>query len=239
MTIPTRAGRGVLLLAAAILVSCTSAPRDPSSEAQRDPSPEAQQFPPTPRAVHPGAPGEESRTLGPAELAAIEGPRHTEADVRFMRMMIAHHRQALEMTALVRERTSREDIQRMAWRMDVSQADEIDLMERWLTSRGETSPEPDHPHAAHGPHGHSEMPGLLTPEQMAHLAEASGPAFDRLFLEYMIFHHEGAILMAEELFATPGAGQEGEVYQFASHVEADQRIEIERMRRMLADDSDR
>lgn len=100
----------------------------------------------------------------------------------------------------------------------------------------------DHEHAQHadsaiaaghaGADGHV-MPGMLTPEQLAALAKAEGDQFDRLFLELMIFHHEGALEMVEELFSSPGAAQDTEVFRFASHVDADQRIEIARMRRML------
>jgi uncharacterized protein (DUF305 family) len=91
------------------------------------------------------------------------------------------------------------------------------------------------PHAGHGAgHDHASMPGMLTPAQLEELAAATGAEFDRLFLEFMIYHHEGAIIMVRELFASPAGGQEGEAYQFAAHVDSDQRIEIERMRQMLA-----
>lgn len=159
-------------------------------------------------------------------------PRHTEADTRFMQGMIAHHRQALVMTALVPERSDDRGIHLLAERIEVSQTDEIRLMERWLLARGEPLPDPAmHEHAAMG-HG-TLMPGMLTAEEVARLEAARGPAFDRLFLESMIRHHEGALEMVGRLLATPGAGQEVDVYRFASDVDADQRIEIERMRRML------
>ena len=159
-------------------------------------------------------------------------PRHTDADTRFMQGMIAHHRQALVMTALVPERTGNRGIQLLSERIEVSQRDEIRQMERWLQSRGEALPDPAmHEHAAmgHGP----LMPGMLSAEGIARLEAARGPAFDRLFLESMIRHHEGALEMVGSLLATPGAGQEVDVFRFASDVDADQRIEIERMRRML------
>ena len=159
-------------------------------------------------------------------------PRHTEADTRFMQGMIAHHRQALVMTALVRERTDNRGIHLLAERIEVSQTDEIRQMERWLQSRGEGLPDPRaHEHIAMG-HG-AAMPGMLSAEGIARLESARGPAFDRLFLESMIRHHEGALEMVGRLLATPGAGQEVDVFRFASDVDADQRIEIERMRRML------
>lgn len=155
--------------------------------------------------------------------------QHTAADVRFMQGMIGHHAQALEMTALLRSRSSNDDMQKMAQRIEVSQADEIKMMEDWLTRRGEKLPDPH----AHHRQGAALMPGMLTPEEMARLAEMKGPAFDRLFLELMIKHHDGALIMVKDLFSTSGAGQESEIFAFASDVEADQRMEIDRMGGML------
>jgi uncharacterized protein (DUF305 family) len=167
--------------------------------------------------------------------AAAQGqPSHTEADVRFVRDMIGHHAQALEMTALVFARGAREDVRRMAERMEVSQRDEIAMMERWLRDRGLEAPAAD-AHAHH--HGAADsararMPGMATPEEMARLAAASGAEFDRLFLEMMIRHHEGALVMVAELFSA-GGGQQSQMYAIASEVDADQRMEIDRMRAML------
>jgi uncharacterized protein (DUF305 family) len=179
------------------------------------------------RIVRPGAPGEAGRVVG---VDSIGPPlRHTAADVEFMKGMIAHHLQAIEMVALVQDRASRPDLRLLGQRIAASQNDEIELMEKWLRDRGE---EPPGRHAHH--HGdHTRMPGMLTPEQMARLAAARGPEFDRLFLAAMIIHHEGALAMVADLFNTPGAAQEEEIFTFASHVEADQRIEIARMHRML------
>jgi uncharacterized protein (DUF305 family) len=160
-------------------------------------------------------------------------PRYTEADVRFMQHMIAHHRQAVEMTGLVAARSASDDVRRMAQRIEASQEDELRQMERWLQARGEALPAA-HAHHGHGAAGRPAMPGMLTDAQLAELAVARGEAFDSLFLELMIFHHEGALVMVEELFATPGAGQDTEIFQFASHVDSDQRIEIDRMRRLLS-----
>ena len=147
-----------------------------------------------------------------------------------MQGMIGHHAQALDMTALVPSRTSREDLKKLALRIEVAQADEIKMMQRWLQDRGQTVPGP---HAMHM-HGATLMPGMLTPEQMSALAAAKGAEFDRLFLEGMIQHHGGALTMVHDLFATPGAGQEADIFGFASDVDADQRAEIDRMRSMLA-----
>lgn len=174
---------------------------------------------------------------GPAPGVSAEGEvpahrRHTAADVRFMQGMIPHHRQALEMTALVAERTDTRSILLLAERIEVSQEDEIAQMVGWLTARGEAVPAADGGHGAHGHHG-PLMSGMLTPAQMAELEAATGPEFDRLFLEFMIQHHRGALEMVDDLLASPGAGQEVDVFRIASEIDSDQRIEIERMERML------
>lgn len=174
----------------------------------------------------PPAPAQPTATPTTAQR---ERAGYTQGDVRFMQGMIAHHAQALEMTALVPTRTQNVSIQRLAERIEVSQRDEIATMQRWLREHGEEVPGPD----AHTGH-HGMMPGMLTPEQMTRLAAAAGDQFDRLFLESMILHHQGALVMVDELFATPGAGQQSEVFAFASEVVADQGMEIERMRRVLA-----
>ena len=181
-----------------------------------------------PRIVQPGAPGEPSREITAAEATDTSGVRHRAADVRFMQGMIGHHAQAVEMVALVATRTASEDLRRLALRIEVSQKDEMLMMREWLTRRGEPLPDPHAHHMAHG-----QMPGMLTAEQMSQLAAARGAAFDRLFLAGMIQHHEGALTMVKELFATPGGGQEPDLFDFASDVEADQAMEIARMGAML------
>ncbi|HET9984288.1 MAG TPA: DUF305 domain-containing protein [Longimicrobiales bacterium] len=173
-----------------------------------------------------------------AEVKTDSTPRrYTEADVRFMQGMIAHHAQALAMTALVPARSARDDIRLLAERIEVSQRAEIAMMRHWLEARHEEAPNED-AHAEH--HEHHEaagqpmlMPGMLTAEELARLAGATGAEFDRLFLSFMIRHHEGALEMVGTLFASQGAAQEPETFRFASDVDADQRAEIARMRRML------
>ena len=150
---------------------------------------------------------------------------YTAADVRFMHHMLMHHEQALAMTALVPARSNRPEIRLLSERIDVSQRDEIALMQQWLQRHGETVPDA-------GGH-HMSMPGMLTADEMAQLAGTTSPAFDRLFLHYMIRHHEGALTMLKELFASPGAGQEPEIYRFATDIDADQRAEIARMQSLL------
>ena len=184
-----------------------------------------------PRIVQPGAPGDPTQVRTAEEVAAQGRPSYTPADVEFMQGMIGHHQQALEMTSLVEGRSASRDVALLAQRIEMTQVDEIDLIFRWLAGRGE-------PAAGAGMHAHAapgEPPpyGMLTPEELAQLAAAEGEEFDRLFLQYMIRHHEGAVEMVSELFASPAGGQESEVFQFASGVAADQPIEIARMRRML------
>ena len=146
-----------------------------------------------------------------------------------MQGMIHHHAQALDMTALLATRTSSEGMRQLALRMELSQADEIRMMRRWLELRGQEAPAG---HAHHMP-GATLMPGMLTPEEMGRLTEATAAVFDRLFLEFMIKHHAGALMMVQELFSRAGAAQESEIFAFASDVDADQRIEIDRMGTML------
>lgn len=163
--------------------------------------------------------------------ATVAPQPRANADAAFMQGMIGHHQQALEMVALVPDRAARDDVRMMAGRIEVSQRDEIDMMTRWLESRGHAAPSADAHHGHHGGADHARMPGMATPEEMARLAASTGAEFDRLFLELMIRHHEGALAMVEELFAA-GGGQESQVYAIASEVDADQRMEIDRMRAM-------
>jgi uncharacterized protein (DUF305 family) len=176
--------------------------------------------------VQPGAPGEPTRVITAEKAVDQSKVTYTAADVRFMQGMIGHHAQALEMSALVPSRSRSEDMRLLALRIEVSQEDEIKMMQRWLEVRGQDVP------GLHA-HGATLMPGMLTAEEMNRLAAAKGAEFDRLFLEGMIKHHDGALVMVRELFSTPGAGQESEIFAFTSDVDADQRMEIERMGAML------
>jgi len=180
------------------------------------------------RIIQPGPPGQPSRTVSADEATDLSRVQASAADAQFMQGMILHHAQALEMTALLPPRTSRAEMRMLGERIQVSQADEIKLMRTWLEARGYGVPGP---HAHHT--GGTLMPGMLTADEMNHLAETKRAAFDRLFLQLMIKHHEGALVMVKELFSTPGSAQESEVFAFASDVVADQRMEIQRMDRML------
>jgi uncharacterized protein (DUF305 family) len=180
--------------------------------------------------VQPGAPGQDSRMITAEAARDLSQVRYTDADVRFMQGMIGHHAQALEMTALRPSRSSADDLRLLALRIDISQADEIRLMREWLTARGQAVPDAHAHHSADAP----LMPGMLTPDEMARLAAARDADFDRLFLEFMIKHHHGALVMVKQLFESAAAGQESEVFGFVSEVEADQSAEIGRMAAMLA-----
>ena len=183
----------------------------------------------SPQIVQPGAPGEASRVISAEKASDLSKVGFTPADVTFMQGMIGHHGQAVEMTALLPSRTGSGDMKKLAERIEVSQADEIKMMQDWLRNRGQQLPDP---HAMHL-HGATLMPGMLSAEEMARLTDAKGAEFDRLFLEGMIKHHLGALTMVKELFATPAAAQESEIYAFASDVDADQRMEIDRMGALL------
>jgi uncharacterized protein (DUF305 family) len=148
-----------------------------------------------------------------------------------MQGMISHHAQALEMTALLPSRTNREDMRLLGQKIDVSQADEIKMMQVWLKDRGQIVTDLKTHHRRHDA---SLMPGMLTKDELARLEAVTDKEFDRFFLEFMIKHHEGALIMVQELFSSPGAGQETEIFSFASDVVADQRMEIYRMLLMLS-----
>jgi uncharacterized protein (DUF305 family) len=182
-----------------------------------------------PPIVQPGAPGQPTRVIAAAQASDLSQVQYTGADIKFMQGMIGHHAQAVEMVALVPSRSASDGVRRLAQRIDVSQQDEMQMMREWLQARGQQIPDARMHHMM----GATLMPGMLTPEEMARLAAASGPAFDRLFLEGMIRHHGGAITMVHELFATDGAGQTPEIFSYASDVDADQRMEIDRMDSLL------
>jgi uncharacterized protein (DUF305 family) len=191
--------------------------------------------------VQPGAPGQSSKILS-AETAVIPLRTPAVADVKFMQGMIMHHSQAVEMTELLRTRSRNRDLQSLGKRISISQSDEMKYMKQWLEDRGQP---------ASLEHGHMDhmgdmkgmdhmnmgsmplMPGMLTPQQMKALERATGPAFDHLFLTGMIQHHTGALVMVQDLFDTPGAGQDAVLFDFATDVDNTQRAEINIMRGML------
>ncbi len=183
--------------------------------------------------IQPGKPGEDSREISAEDAIKLAAVRYSAADVQFMSDMIPHHQQALDMTELVADRTARNRMIELARRIESSQKDEIAYMIEWLSARGE--PVPDRDWRAHGHHHHHHgMEGMATEEQMEELEAASGDDFDTLFLELMIEHHRGALVMVEDLLAAPGAAQDPELFEFAREVKNDQDAEIERMTIMLA-----
>lgn len=192
--------------------------------------------PPTPVVVQPGAPGQPTRTL-PASTRATLPPR-SPADVRFMQGMIMHHAQAVEMTALIESHTVNKNLLSLGSRISTSQSDEIKFMKRWLEARGEPiapmMPEMTGMNmSSHSMVMPALMPGMLTEKQMEALKKAKGEEFDRLFLTGMIQHHGGALIMVKDLFDTAGAGQDAELFNFATDVDSGQRAEIRIMQIML------
>lgn len=169
-----------------------------------------------------------------AASEAAQSPEPDSPDARFMSGMIIHHQQAVLMAAWAP--THGPAVRTLCRRIAVSQQDEIALMERWLREHGRPLPDTAWVFDYTGPEmAHATlMAGMLRVTQLGQLDSARGPAFDRLFLTFMIQHHEGALTMVRQLLDTPGAGQDALVFQFASDINADQLVEIERMRRMLA-----
>ena len=194
--------------------------------------------------VQPGAPGQSNKTLTP-ETANAPPRKPSKADVEFMQGMIMHHSQAVEMTALLRTRSKDPAVQALGKRISISQTDEMRFMKEWLTGRGESvsmtmtgdmagMDMAGMDHMDHMKMGSMPMmPGMLTSEQMKALAAATGPEFDHLFLTGMIQHHTGALTMVKDLFKSPGAGQDPQLFDFASDVDNTQQAEIDIMRHML------
>ncbi|HET6844730.1 MAG TPA: DUF305 domain-containing protein [Candidatus Angelobacter sp.] len=197
----------------------------PGARAQTDPA--------KPAVVQPGAPGKPSIKLPPGTTAKL--PPRSQADVEFMQGMIMHHSQAVEMTALIASHTKNQDVRSLGARISRSQSDEIRLMRRWLALRGESDSMAmpamagmDMSHDSMAP-----MPGMLTPKQMEALRGAKDSEFDHLFLTGMIQHHNGALIMVKDLFDTAGAGQDAELFDFATDADNTQKAEIRIMQTML------
>jgi uncharacterized protein (DUF305 family) len=182
--------------------------------------------------VQPGAPGTPSRRLPPS-TSAVAPPR-SQADIEFMQGMIMHHAQAVEMTALIPSHTEDKAIRTLGERISLSQEDEIKFMKRWLVARNAPSMAmPGMPDMDNSGKPMPTMPGMLTPQQMRELERAEGAEFDRQFLTGMMQHHNGALVMVKQLFETPGAGQDAELFDFATDVDNTQRAEIKIMEGML------
>jgi uncharacterized protein (DUF305 family) len=162
---------------------------------------------------------------------------YTAADIQFMNGMISHHAQALLMAGWASSHGASPSVLTLTSRITNAQQDEIAGMQKWLRDRHQPVPDAN-------PHGmvmkmdgmdHTMlMPGMLTEAQLKQLDEARGKDFDRLFLTFMIQHHQGAVTMVHDLFETNGAAQDITVFKVASDISADQTTEIERMQKMLA-----
>ncbi len=226
-----RAGAGLLVavLSAAALSGCSS------SSSQASPA-----LDPDVRHLQAGAPGEASTVVTEAPQTLQLGSPFTADDVAFLEGMRAHHQQALEMTALVPERADREDLRLFAQRMHISQQGEVELVDGWLEEHeaalertGEAHGGHDDEHGEGDGHGdHADMPGMLTQDELDALEAASGERFVQLFLIGMTKHHQGALQMVGDLLATDGAASDPRLHQFASDVDSDQRIELDRMGRI-------
>lgn len=176
--------------------------------------------------IAPQGPGEQARTLSPDDVGTDRWVAPSEADLRYVARMIVHHRQALDMTALAPDRAQDETVRGLASRIHDTQGPEIAAMEQWQRQYAENAPA--HGHSAELPDvGHESMPGMATEEQVAALAAARGADFDRLFLQLMIAHHEGAVRMAVEVLST---GRDVRVEEMANDVAASQTDEIDRMK---------
>jgi uncharacterized protein (DUF305 family) len=192
------------------------------------------------------APGGAGGTLGAGQAGQESDPKprpelvrqpYSAADVEFMAGMIPHHAQAIVIAGWAASHGARADIRVLCERMVIGQRDEIDTMRNWLRDRGEPVPDANATHhrmKMNGVEHDMLMPGMLTPEELQQLDQAKGAEWDRLFLTFMIRHHEGALKMVDELFKAYGALQDDDVYKLVSDMYADQQIEIERMQKMLA-----
>jgi uncharacterized protein (DUF305 family) len=180
--------------------------------------------------IQPGAPGDSARELSAEEAIEIANTSYSPDDAQFMKDMIPHHNQAMQMAELVADRTNLPELNDVAGRINASQEDEISFMQQWLRERGEPVPEPTAHDAMHTSH---KMAGMASPEEMAELATLDGTDFDRLFLALMITHHEGAVKMVEELLELPGSAYDPVLFQFTDDVTNDQTTEIERMNAIL------
>jgi len=223
--------RRLAALRAGMATACVATALFAASESTFFTALASQNDPVKPAVVQPGAPGEPSKRLPDSTKGML--PPKSYADVEFMQGMIMHHAQAVEMTAFIPSHTQNKDLQALGARINSSQTDEIKFMKRWLTARGESTSTQAHEMPGMADETMPLMPGMLSPQQMDALRKAKGPEFDKLFLVGMIQHHNGALTMVKDLFDTAGAGQDGEIFGFATDVDTGQRAEIKIMQEML------
>ena len=183
--------------------------------------------------IQPGAPGESSKILDPKIASDIAGSSYVHADINFLQGMIIHHKQAILMSRFAKNRTNNKTILDLADRIDVSQADEIDFMEAWLESKNEFQSVSKDNHNLH-----MKMSGMASETQLKKLKSSIGTDFDRLFLQLMIAHHDGALEMVDELKKYPGSAYDPLLNEFVSDLVNDQAVEIERMNTIAVNLSD-
>ena len=228
-SLPLRAARCAVRSAIILGVAILSVPLGGAARGQQSGAAGS----PGPSIVQPGAPGQPTKKL-PADTKGA-APQWSQADVDFMQGMIMHHSQAVEMTALIASHTDNKELLALGARISATQQDEIKMMKRWLAARGQAT----HMSMAGMPDMDASgkpmamMPGMLTPAQMDALRAAHGAEFDRLFLIGMMQHHNGALIMVKELFDTAGAGQDADIFDFATDADNSQRAEIKIMQSML------
>jgi uncharacterized protein (DUF305 family) len=222
-----RSSGGSVALFAALLAASAAASSFSFPARAQQPGPAA------PVVVQPGAPGKPSKTLPPSTKGTL--PPRSPADVDFMQGMIMHHQQAVEMTALIPSHTTNKDLQSLGAKISSSQSSEIKFMQRWLAARGEpvSMAMPGMSSMDRSGRPMALMPGMLTPEQMDALRNSKGAEFDHVFLTGMIQHHNGALTMVKDLFDTAGAGQDADLFNFATDADNTQRAEIKIMETML------
>jgi uncharacterized protein (DUF305 family) len=199
------------LLAAGVLAACST----------EEPPPPANSVP----VIVPGRPGEEASTIPPGKATPLEEEAPNDADKAFVRDMIVHHGQAVEMADLAAGRAQRSDVKGLADRIADVQQPEIDMLNRWLAQHDLPKVDP----AGHGA-VHADMPGMATDDEVDALRQARGAAFDKLFLQLMVTHHEGALTMVEDVRRR---GVNVRVQEIADDVAVTQADEIHRMQRML------
>ena len=188
--------------------------------------------------IQPGAPGFPSKILNELEATNIANTSYIKADVDFLHGMIIHHMQAILMSEMADTRTNNETILDLAKRIDASQKDEINFMESWLKDRDEFQKKTNHIHQDHHMHKNMKMVGMASPKQLEDLDNSDSTDFDRLFLQLMINHHDGALEMVEELKKYPGNTYDPILNEFVSDLINDQGVEIERMNTLLVGLSD-
>jgi uncharacterized protein (DUF305 family) len=213
----------VALVAAAVVGLRSATPADqpePTGDAGQSPVP----------VIVPGRPGEPATILPPEAAPAPDGSRYNAQDVQFVRMMIPHHTQALEMAALAPSRAGSPQIRAIAERISVAQEAEIEVLRAWLTARGLDESGDGHSHSPHPPDEMPGMPGMQSPEAIQALASATGDAFDETFVDLMSDHHQGAIDMAVEVLSL---GVDERIQDLATAIAAEQSAEIGRLRDAL------